>query len=194
MDKIELVVGLGNPGKEYSQTRHNAGAWWIETLVNNYHETLNNESKFLGKIANIKIDNHTIKAFIPSTFMNESGKAIAYISKFYKISPKKILVVHDDLDLPAGKIKFKLGGGHAGHNGLRDIISAIDSNDFARLRIGVGHPGSKHLVSNYVLKAPSKDDKDKIMHAIHVSIDMHKDILNANWNKVMNELHNLELD
>ncbi len=194
MDAIDLVIGLANPGKEYTATRHNAGAWWIESLLQTLNESMNFEAKFFGKIANLTIQSHKLKAFIPTTYMNESGKAVAKVSNFYKVNPKNILIVHDDLDLTPGKIKLKVGGGHGGHNGLRNIISTLGTKDFKRLRIGIGHPGNKNQVTSYVTKQPSKDDKEKILHAINVSIDFNADILLGNWDKAMNQLHNFNLD
>lgn len=191
--KISLIVGLANPGKTYEKTRHNAGAWWVESLLKKYNENLKLNSKLFCKIADIKIASLNVKTAIPLTYMNESGKAISFISKFYKIPPDEILIVHDDLDLEPGKIKFKFGGGHAGHNGLNSIISTIGSNNFARLRIGIGHPGNKNQVSNYVLKQPNKEDKEKIMLAINISLDFINDIILKNFNVVQNLLHSLNL-
>lgn len=191
MESIELIVGLGNPGKDYEDTKHNAGAWWLEELLSQDHQQPKLESKFHGKIAAVKINNLNVRTLLPTTYMNESGRAVAATAKFYRIPPEKVLIVHDDLDLPAGSIKLKRGGGHGGHNGLRDIIPAIGSKEFARLRIGIGHPGNKNQVTNYVLKPPSKEDKASIMHAIAVSLDLKTDIITGNWSDAMNKLHEL---
>ena len=165
MRKIKLFVGLGNPGENYKKTRHNAGFWWIDFIAKNHRLTLKKSSKFIGSFTKYteKSDYYFLK---PSTFMNDSGLSILSLSKYYKIEPEEILVVHDELDIEPGKIKLKLGGGHGGHNGLKSIISSLQSNNFWRLRIGIGHPGDKSLVTNFVLKAPIKHDMESIEGSI----------------------------
>lgn len=191
MAAIELIVGLGNPGKDYNPTRHNAGVWWLEQLSDKLGFSFKSDTKLFGKIANFSIGKYKLKAFIPNTFMNESGRAVASIAKFYKIPPEHILIAHDDLDLMPGAIRLKRGGGHGGHNGLRDIIPALGNKNFARLRIGIGHPGDKNRVSSFVLKPPTKNEAADINHSIALSLDYLEDIINGKWDKAMNSLHSL---
>ena len=150
---IQLIVGLGNPGAQYEDTRHNAGFWFVEQLARAYGGSLQPEKKFFGYAARITIGGQDVRLLTPSTFMNRSGQAVNAIATFYKIPPQAILVAHDELDHPPGIGRLKQGGGHGGHNGLRDIISSLGNNkDFCRLRIGIGHPGNSKAVVNYVLK------------------------------------------
>ncbi|MGL5947733.1 MAG: aminoacyl-tRNA hydrolase [Aeromonas sp.] len=157
--KIKLIVGLGNPGADYAKTRHNAGAWYVEQLARWHNVSLREEAKFFGHTARFSVNGHDVRLLIPNTFMNLSGKAVAALARFYSILPEEILVAHDELDLPPGIGKFKQGGGHGGHNGLKDIISKLANNrDFFRLRLGIGHPGDKAQVANFVLgKAPQSE-------------------------------------
>ena len=156
---IKLLVGLANPGPEYTRTRHNAGAWVVEELARNHNVLLKNDSKFFGLTGRIMIDGQDLRLLIPTTYMNLSGKSVAAMAKFYQIKPEEIMIAHDELDLPPGIAKFKKGGGHGGHNGLRDTISKLaNCKDFYRLRIGIGHPGHKDRVAGFVLgKAPEKE-------------------------------------
>lgn len=164
---INLIVGLGNPGTQYAKTRHNAGAWLVEKIAQNYDATFNFEPKFFGSVATVDIDGHPCKLLLPSTFMNCSGKAVQALAKFHKIPRSNILVAHDELDFPAGTIKLKFDGGDNGHKGLKDIIAATGGGDFYRLRIGIGRPQSKaDDVVSYVLKAPSKNERSQIDDAI----------------------------
>lgn len=158
---IRLIVGLANPGQEYSRTRHNAGAWFINELAKWHNTQLREEAKYFGYTARIAIAGEDVRLLIPTTFMNLSGKSVSALAKFYRIDITQILVVHDELDLPPGVAKFKQGGSHGGHNGLKDIISKMaNSREFYRLRIGIGHPGSKEQVTGYVLgKAPAKEQE-----------------------------------
>ena len=160
---IQLIVGLANPGDEYSKTRHNAGAWFVENLARRFNFELREEAKFEGLFAKIqgtfdKIGKVDFRCLVPSTYMNCSGRSVSAALSFFKIAPSDLLVAHDELDLPAGTVRLKFGGGHGGHNGLRDIISAI-GEDFWRLRVGIGHPGHKDQVLDYVLHSPSKEDR-----------------------------------
>jgi PTH1 family peptidyl-tRNA hydrolase len=189
---IRLIVGLGNPGPQYENTRHNAGAWFVEQLAQQSHSTLRAETKFLGHYAKTNIDNHECHMLIPTTFMNRSGASVAAVTKFYKISVHEILVVHDELDLAPGAVKLKQGGGHAGHNGLRDIIAAMGSNDFLRLRLGIGHPGSPDKVSDYVLSKPGKNEQQQIMQAIDSSLRIVPDLLEGKISHAMKTLHTKE--
>jgi peptidyl-tRNA hydrolase, PTH1 family len=165
--KIQLIVGLGNPGTEYEQTRHNVGAWLAEILANDYAGTLKYESKFMGRIARIQVDKEDYWLFAPTTFMNHSGLAVKAMAHFYKIPPESILVMHDELDFQPGVAKFKKDGGDGGHNGLRHIIAQLQNRNFYRLRIGVGHPGQRDKVIHYVLGRPSKKDFELILSSIN---------------------------
>ncbi len=158
---IQLLVGLGNPGKEYERTRHNAGVWLVEEVARRHNVQLKNDAKYFGKTAKVAINGHTVRLLIPTTFMNLSGKSVAALTRFFQIPVESIMVAHDELDLDPGVAKFKKGGGHGGHNGLKDIISKHGNNkEFYRLRIGIGHPGHKDRVSGYVLgKAPTQEQQ-----------------------------------
>ena len=150
---VELIVGLGNPGPTYERTRHNAGADLVLDLAKSLNAELKIESKFFGDTAKVTLDGQSLRLLIPSTFMNRSGQSVAALSRFYQIPCERILIVHDELDLPPGIARFKKAGGHGGHNGLRDTIKCLGNNsDFARLRIGIGHPGNARQVADYVLK------------------------------------------
>lgn len=167
MSQIKLIVGLANPGAKYESTRHNAGEWLINELARSYRVQLSDNSKYFGKTAKISTPQGDVWLLVPTTFMNLSGKAVGALANFFRIKPEEILVAHDELDLPCGVAKIKQGGGHGGHNGLKDIISALgNSNNFYRIRIGIDHPGSKELVAAYVLgKAPAAE-QDKMNAAV----------------------------
>ena len=187
--RIKLIVGLGNPGAEYAKTRHNVGAWFVESLAEQKNQQLRKENKFFGLVAKINIDDHPCWLFEPTTYMNESGKAVAAIAKFYKIAPQEILIAHDELDFPAGTTRLKENGGHGGHNGLRDIIQCLGAHDFYRLRIGIGHPGYKDRVTPYVLSEPSRGDKELIVNATDGITRFLPDLIGGEIQKVMRELH-----
>ena len=190
MSSIKLIVGLGNPGREYEQTRHNAGALFVEELARQHQVQLKEESKFNALTGRAFIDGQDIRLVIPTTFMNLSGQAVAPITQFYKIEPEEILIAHDELDIEPGTARFKQGGGHGGHNGLRDIISKLGNNkNFHRLRIGIGHPGNAKLVSSYVLKKAPANEYDQMQQAIDESLRALPDALEGNWAKAMNYLH-----
>ena len=158
MSTIRLLVGLGNPGPEYSQTRHNAGFWLVEQYARMYDQTLQPETKFFGNTARIQKGAMDLRVLQPMQFMNRSGNAVATLANFFKIQPDEILVAYDELDLPPGVAKFKTGGGSGGHNGIKDITARLGTPDFHRLRIGIGHPGDKSKVTGWVLgKAPQAD-------------------------------------
>jgi peptidyl-tRNA hydrolase, PTH1 family len=159
---IQLVVGLGNPGLEYANTRHNAGFWFVDALLASFGGAWGFESKFHGFYASVNVQGAKLHLLKPSTFMNRSGMSVQALAQFYRIPQESILVVHDELDLPAGVMRLKWSGGHAGHNGLKDIARALGSLSVWRLRIGVDHPGDRHLVSGYVLSAPSVSDRLEI--------------------------------
>jgi len=184
-----LIVGLGNPGAKYQQTRHNAGFWFIDELARACHTNLLPENKFHGDVVKTHIGQHDIWLLKPDTYMNLSGNAISAIARFYKISIDEILVVHDELDLPPGVARLKRGGGHGGHNGLRDTIEKMSGRDFARLRLGIGHPGDKSRVHDYVLHQATRDEQTAIEIAIRHAIDVIENIVMGEWDKAMNQLH-----
>jgi len=186
---IQLIVGLGNPGPQYAATRHNAGFWFIEELARQSGASLRAETKFHGLVGNASIQGQSCLLLQPTTFMNHSGLAVSHVANYYKIKPEAILVAHDELDLLCGDIKLKLGGGHAGHNGLRDIAQALKSQNFARLRLGIGHPGHKDKVLNYVLGQASSSERDKIEAAIDKSLAVLPKVLSGAWEQAMQELH-----
>ena len=152
---IKLFVGLGNPGTEYEATRHNAGFWWIDALARELKVSLAPDRSYHGLVARTTVQGQTLWLLEPQTFMNVSGKSVAALARFFKIQPDEILVVHDELDVVPGQAKLKFGGSHAGHNGLRDIHAQLGTGDYWRLRLGIGHPGVKAEVINWVLKKPS---------------------------------------
>ena len=186
---IKLIVGLGNPGSEYADTRHNAGFWFVDLLARRLNTPLKNDSKHHGQSCRIGYKGQEFRLLKPSSFMNRSGLSVSSIASYFKIQPGEILVAHDELDLPAGSIRLKTGGGHAGHNGLRDIMSATGSRDFHRLRIGIDHPKERGDVINYVLGRPSKADRDAIEQALEAAADCLDEILQGNLQKAMNRLH-----
>jgi PTH1 family peptidyl-tRNA hydrolase len=186
---IALIVGLGNPGSKYSDTRHNAGFRFLEALSRKTGVVLNAESRFKGDVGRAVIANRDVWLLVPQTYMNLSGDAVAALANFYKIPPESILVAHDDLDLAPGTARLKLGGGHGGHNGLRDIVAKLGSSDFARLRIGIGHPGAAKLVESYVLKHASVDDQIAIDNAIDAAVAEIDAIVTGQHADVMNRLH-----
>ncbi|MGV3002715.1 aminoacyl-tRNA hydrolase [Vibrio sp.] len=192
---IKLLVGLANPGPEYAKTRHNAGAWVVEELARVHNVTLKDENKFYGYTGRILVNGQDLRLLIPTTFMNLSGKSVSALAKFYQIKPEEIMVAHDELDLPPGVAKFKKGGGHGGHNGLKDIIAKQANNkDFYRLRIGIGHPGHKDRVAGYVLgKAPAKEQEllDAVVDESVRSLDI---LLKDGLSKAQNRLHTFKAE
>lgn len=186
---IKLIIGLQNPGANYEHTRHNVGGWFAKALARTYHCSFKADKKMQADIADLKHENGPCLIVLPHTFMNLSGQPTRAISHFYKFSPEEILVAHDELDLPAGCARIKTGGGHGGHNGLRDIISQLGSADFHRLRFGIGHPGHKDLVHQFVLSKPSGHDKQQIDEAIDKSISVMPLVLSGNLAKAMNQLN-----
>jgi PTH1 family peptidyl-tRNA hydrolase len=184
-----MIVGLGNPGSEYADTRHNAGFWFVDEVVRKYGGNFNSEKKFHGEVARTTIDGQQIWLLKPDTFMNRCGQAVLALRQFYKIELQNILVVHDDLDLPAGDARLKSGGGHGGHNGLRDIISRCGGNGFQRLRLGIGHPGHKEKVTGHVLKKASSDDRIAIENAIDSALQVLPQCTSGDMQKAMQALH-----
>ncbi len=187
---MQLIVGLGNPGPEHAHTRHNAGAWLVDQLARRYACTLAADKKFFGLSGKAVIDNHAVHLLIPTTYMNRSGQAVAALANFYKIAPADILVAHDELDLQPGTARLKVGGGHGGHNGLRDIISALgNSKDFKRLRIGIGHPGHASQVTNFVLSKPSAGELRLIEDSLDDSLDALPLVAADQWQRAQMQLH-----
>jgi PTH1 family peptidyl-tRNA hydrolase len=167
---IKLFVGLGNPGPEYEATRHNAGFWWIDALAREFKVALIPDKAYHGRVARAVVHGHAVWLLQPQTFMNLSGKSVAALARFFKILPEEILVAHDELDIVPGQVKLKLGGSHAGHNGLRDIHAQLGSADYWRLRLGIGHPGVKAEVINWVLKKPLPVQREAIDECLERAI------------------------
>lgn len=187
---IRMIVGLGNPGSEYERTRHNAGQDLVELLARQSNSPLSSTPKFFGFSGLARIANRDLRLLVPTTFMNRSGQAVGALSNFYKIAPEEILVVHDELDLAPGVARLKLGGGHGGHNGLRDIISSLGNNkNFARLRLGIGHPGHASAVANYVLKRAAPDDVRAIEDATDESLRVINHLVEGEWDTATRTLH-----
>lgn len=186
---IQLIVGLGNPGAEYEETRHNAGFWWVDVIARDHRVSLSHENKFLGQTGRLK--HHASEAWLlkPMTFMNRSGQSVGALARFYRITPENILVVHDELDLAPGIAKLKRGGGHGGHNGLKDIAAHLGSNDFWRLRLGIGHPGEAAAVVNFVLHSPSREESGLIETAMDNSARLLPDFMAGNYEAAMLKLH-----
>ncbi|MFO1266136.1 MAG: aminoacyl-tRNA hydrolase [Rubrivivax sp.] len=189
---IRLFVGLGNPGPEYEATRHNAGFWWLEALAGELGARLVPERSYQALVARVNgkgADGGPVWLLEPMTFMNRSGVAVAGLARFFKIAPQQILVVHDELDLQPGQAKLKQGGSVAGHNGLKDIHAMLGTLDFWRLRLGIGHPGVKAEVPNYVLKRPSAEHRDAIMKAIEQSLGAAPALLAGDMDKALARIH-----
>ncbi|SUZ64685.1 uncharacterized protein METZ01_LOCUS17539 [marine metagenome] len=187
---LKLIVGLGNPGPQHDSNRHNAGVIFLHQLCKSYGGNLRGESKFFGEFGAINIAGNDVKLLFPSTFMNHSGKAVAAVCRFFKIEPKNALVAYDEIDFDVGIARLKEGGGHGGHNGIRDIINAFGGNrDFYRLRIGVGHPGDKSMVSNHVLSNPSRSEADLIKRVIEDAVHVMPKAVTGEWEEAMRLLH-----
>jgi PTH1 family peptidyl-tRNA hydrolase len=186
---IQLVAGLGNPGAKYEQTRHNAGFWFVDEIARHCHTQFKSESKYKSEVAHCNLAGYEFHLQKPMDFMNRSGMPVATLAGFYRIPRNAVLIVHDDLDLPVGTVKLKKGGGHGGHNGLRDLIPHLGGNEFLRLRIGIGHPGDRDDVVGYVLKAPSRGDRLSIDQAINEAVNVLPDIIAGNIEAAMQELH-----
>ena len=189
MAAIQLVAGLGNPGAKYEQTRHNAGFWFVDEVARQYHVRFSFEGKYKSEVVRCAIAGSDCRLQKPMDFMNRSGGPVAALAGFYRIPRSGILVAHDDLDLPPGTVKLKQGGGHGGHNGLRDLIPQLGGPDFLRLRIGIGHPGHKDDVVDYVLKPASREDRTAIETAIEEAVRAMPDVVAGNLDRAMKELH-----
>ena len=185
---VKLVVGLGNPGPEYEATRHNAGFWWVENLADAQRVRLRAQSKFFGRVGRVTDGGHDCWLLLPTTYMNASGRAVQAFAAFYRIAPDDILVVHDELDLPPGTARLKKGGGVAGHNGLKDISAKLGP-DFWRLRIGIGHPGDRDEVTDYVLHPPRQEEAELISNAVEHSLGVWPLIQTGEMEKAMHRLH-----
>lgn len=186
---IRLFVGLGNPGPEYEATRHNAGFWWIDDAARKLGASLSFDRSYHGLVARVNRPDGPVWLLQPQTYMNLSGKSVAALARFFKIQPSEILVVHDELDLPPGQTKIKLGGGHAGHNGLKDIHAQLGSPDYWRLRLGIGHPGVKAEVPNYVLRKPPAAEREAIEDSISRTLPALDDMLAGNMDGVQRTIH-----
>ena len=189
MDEIRLIVGLGNPGKEYEKTRHNAGFRWVDAIAERKHASWKRETKFSGYTAKVTEDGQDFALLKPATYMNESGRSVAAFLRFFRIEPARMLIVHDELDLPPGTVKLKKGGGTGGHNGLTDIVEALDTKDFWRLRIGIGHPGHKDLVADYVLHESRREEREAIDPPFERSLDLLPKLATGRMTDAMTWLH-----
>ncbi len=189
MPAVQLIVGLGNPGPRYERTRHNAGFWFVDELARRQACSLRNEARFHGDTARCSIDGYDCRLLKPHTFMNRSGQAVAALARFYRIPPEAILVVHDEIDLPPGTVRLKRGGGHGGHNGLRDIIGQLGSREFLRLRLGVGHPGHKDQVVDYVLHRPTAEEQTAIESAMEEALIVLPLVVAGELEQAMHRLH-----
>jgi PTH1 family peptidyl-tRNA hydrolase len=189
-NEIQLLVGLGNPGTEYERTRHNAGADLVEQFAQQLGVRLSFDNKYAGLTARANFHGRDLRLLIPTTFMNRSGQSVGAMANFFKIPPEAILVAHDELDLAPGTARFKQGGGHGGHNGLRDIIATLGNNQqFRRLRLGIGHPGAAPLVASFVLKRAPANEQELIDNAIERAIQCLPDAINGLWDKATKNLH-----
>jgi PTH1 family peptidyl-tRNA hydrolase len=186
---IKIICALGNPGDQYIQTRHNAGFWFLARLSSEYSISLNSNSRFKSLIGDFRHQGRVVRVIAPQTYMNKSGEALAPFAGFYQATPQEILVVHDEIDLLPGISRFKTGGGHGGHNGLRDIVRLLGSNDFHRLRVGVGHPGDKSKVVSYVLNRPSSAEIQLIEASLDKILSVLPAIIDGDFALAMNQLH-----
>ncbi len=189
---IQLIAGLANPGKEYAKSRHNAGAWIVDALAKSESLVLKADVKFHGSLAKLVLGSDKCWLVIPTTYMNNSGRCIRALAHFYHIPVEAILIVHDDLDLPPGIARFKQGGGEGGHNGLKDIVTQLGSKDFWRLRLGIGHPGHRDRVHDYVLSSPSVADRKKIEEASDKALSVLPTFIAGEKQKAIQTLHNKE--
>ena len=189
MTAIRLIVGLGNPGREYETTRHNVGFMWVDELARLHKFSFKSEAKFHGLTARGQLHGHEVLLLKPQTFMNVSGRSVVALVQFYKIEPAEMLVVHDELDLPPGVARLKMGGGHGGHNGLKDLIAHLASKDFWRLRIGIGHPGERTEVSNYVLNDPRREERELIDDAMQQAQNIAHLLIEGKTEAAMLKLH-----
>ena len=190
---LKLIVGLGNPGGQYARTRHNAGWWFVDALLGQWHGSWRREQRHQVDLARVLIDQNELWLAKPTAYMNQSGAPVAAIAHFYRIAPQEMLLVHDDIDLPPGVVRLKEGGGHGGHNGLRDVIAHIGA-DFWRLRLGVGHPGAKERVLESVLDRPTTDEQQLIDAAMRRGLEAIPELLRDGAQRAMNRLHRRDED
>ena len=186
---IRLIVGLGNPGADYVDTRHNAGFWFLDLLANHLSLAFRFEKRFNADETRHRGSDKDVFLLKPQTFMNRSGQSLAAVMRFYKFNPQQILVVHDELDLDPGSTRLKQGGGHGGHNGLRDVINHLGDKEFFRLRVGIGHPGDRDQVVNYVLHRPSAADRESIEAANQQALEVMPLVFEGRIDKAMQALH-----
>ncbi len=186
---IQLCVGLGNPGGEYAMTRHNAGFWLIDRIAAAYGEQFRTEARFHGQMCRIYCGGQDVRLLKPMTFVNQTGRAVAAVAHYFNIPSEQILLAYDELDLPPGQVRLKQGGGHAGHNGVRNTLALLNNSNFWRLRIGIGHPGIKQQVVNYVLNAPPKADAESIEAVLTLVVEQCPELFAGQFQHVMNRLH-----
>jgi PTH1 family peptidyl-tRNA hydrolase len=192
---LKLIVGIGNPGEQYARTRHNVGVWFVARFAEQQGATFSEQKKFFGRVATTIFDGHELKLLLPNTYMNESGKSVGALANFFKIEPQEILVAQDELDIDTGLIKFKQGGGLAGHNGLRSITKSLGgSQDYNRLRIGVGHPGDRSQVTGHVLGKVSKADEQVINACIDEALYVLPTAIKGDWENAMNQLNGFKVE
>lgn len=189
MSHLRLIVGLGNPGSEYEHTRHNIGFDFIDELAKLWKTSLKEEKKFFGQVARVNLNEGEVWLLKPLTFMNKSGTAVQALAKFYKILPEEILIIHDELDIPCGQVRFKKGGSNGGHNGLKDIQAWLGTAEFYRLRLGIGHPGDRNLVIHYVLHKPQAQEQSLITEAMQKSLAAIPQMLTGEYSSVQLQLH-----
>ncbi len=187
-ESIQIIVGLGNPGSRYEDTRHNAGFWFVDLLARQYGAVFKEERRFQGELARLHMDGREVRLLKPATFMNRSGNSIRSLATYLKVPPEAVMVAHDDLDLPIGTVRLKRGGGAGGHNGLKDVIAHL-GREFVRLRIGVGHPGHHNEVIDYVLTRPGREEQESIIASIEEAADVMPILLGEGQQKAMNRLH-----
>lgn len=186
---VKLVVGLQNPGASYERTRHNAGGWFARALVEQLGASFRLHKSFQGEVASVALDGRPFHVLLPNTWMNQSGRSVRSLCQFYQIDPNQVLVAHDELDLPVGVARLKTGGGHGGHNGLRDLIAHAGGANFHRLRLGIAHPGHKDLVTDYVLGKPSPDERQQIDRAISEAMDVMPEVISGQLSCAMKALN-----
>ncbi len=187
---IRAIAGLGNPGPGYEHSRHNAGADWVRALARAHGASWRREPRFLGDLARLDTAGGSVWLLVPETYMNRSGQAVAALLRFHRLAPAELLVVHDELDLPPGVVRLKRGGGHGGHNGLRDIMQALGgAQDFTRLRIGIGHPGGGADVVGYVLRKPPPEERQRIDSAGARALEILPALALGDWDRAVRELH-----
>lgn len=195
MTALRLLVGLANPGAQYAQTRHNAGAWFIERLAEQHRTSLSPDAKALGLTARVSIAGEDVRLLIPTTFMNRSGQAVAALANFYKLTPAEILIAHDELDIAPGQIRLKTGGGHGGHNGLRDSIASLGNQaGFHRLRVGIGHPGNSSQVTGFVLGRAPQSEQSLIDQALDEALRCTELMVTGDIAKAMNRINGFKID